>query len=247
VLALLLLATLSAAEPAPNPYLAQAKVLYQGLEFEKALARLKRAETWKKNTARDTAEISLYRGLCRYQQGDERGARAELRRALQRDATLELPPLTSPKIRAVFDEELAAVQPGSGAPTQPAGSPAVTPAANAAAASAPAVAPLAAPSASTSIAPAALAPPPGKAGPPALSKNPTPWLIAAGSAAAFVAAGGLFAYSATRNASAANAAPYASDAIPLSRAAQQDATIANVLFGASAAAVAAGVTLYFVF
>lgn len=104
--ALLLWALPAWAQPGPNPYLAQARVFYQGLEFERCLQRLEQA-TGHESTVAEQAEIALYGGLCHAQLGDFERAEPHFARALELDRTLTLPPYTSPKIEALFQEVAA--------------------------------------------------------------------------------------------------------------------------------------------
>ena len=101
--ALLLWALPAGAQPAPNPYLAQARVYYQGLEFERCLQRLEQAVE-RESTVREQAEIALYAGLCSAQLGNFEQAGPYFTQALELDRTLQLPPYTSPKIEALFHE-----------------------------------------------------------------------------------------------------------------------------------------------
>jgi hypothetical protein len=103
VLALLVAAT-------PNPYLAQAKVLHQGLEFEKCLKRLEQASRWD-STAQELAEIELYSGLCQFGLGNDREAAEHFQMGLKVDAKLALPPLVGPKVTALFQKAQAKVLP----------------------------------------------------------------------------------------------------------------------------------------
>lgn len=108
--ALLLWALPAWAQPGPNPYLAQARVFYQGLEFERCLQRLNQAVD-RESTVREQAEIALYAGLCNAQLGNFEEAEPHFSRALELDRTLELPPYTSPKIEALFKEVAAKLPP----------------------------------------------------------------------------------------------------------------------------------------
>jgi len=102
----------------PNPYLAQARVLYQGLEYEAAVAKLVKAKTWK-STKPDQVDIAVYLGLCHFQLGDEPAARQAFGDALKLDPAAELPPLTSPKIIQVFESVAAKVAPDRNKPKVP--------------------------------------------------------------------------------------------------------------------------------
>src|SRR4051812_46691944 len=56
-----------------SPFLAEAKTLYQNLDFEKCLQRLDPAPKWKR-TCSDTVEIGLCAGTCPFTRGYRRGA-----------------------------------------------------------------------------------------------------------------------------------------------------------------------------
>ncbi|MGQ0504611.1 MAG: hypothetical protein ACT4TC_04770 [Myxococcaceae bacterium] len=94
-------ATAAYAVDGPNPYLGQAKVFYQGLEFEKCLQRLSPAHKWN-NTAEEAVEVEIYAGLCAYNLADERKASERFTAALKLDSKAALPAMTSPKITAFF-------------------------------------------------------------------------------------------------------------------------------------------------
>ncbi len=100
LLAVALGATAVAVE-GPNPYLGQAKVFYQGLEYEKCLQRLSVAHRWS-STPEEAVEIELYGGLCNYNLGKEQRAVERFGAALQLDPQAQLPGMTSPKIVELF-------------------------------------------------------------------------------------------------------------------------------------------------
>ncbi|MBL8923041.1 MAG: hypothetical protein JNJ54_29600 [Myxococcaceae bacterium] len=87
----------------PNPFLAEARVHFQAQEFQRCLKRLDQAASWA-STTREEAEVSLYRGLCRFGVGDEREAAGDFAHALRIDPAVTLPAWTSPRIQAAFDE-----------------------------------------------------------------------------------------------------------------------------------------------
>lgn len=94
-----------------NVYLAQAKVYYQGLEFEKCLQRLDQAAKQPGNSVRQQAEVELYSGLCRFNLGAREKAEADFEQAVKIDPAIALPPATSPRITEVFDTIKAKVAP----------------------------------------------------------------------------------------------------------------------------------------
>lgn len=104
----LLLAALSA-EPSPagaaaevNPYLAQARSLYQRLEPQACLYQLDRASRWK-STPSECVDIELLAGLCSFFSGNELAASDRFELALRLNPGAQLPPNTSPKIGEVFE------------------------------------------------------------------------------------------------------------------------------------------------
>lgn len=98
-LALLLVALASPAlaeeAPAQGPRLVQAKVLFQGLEYEKCLALLADAPA-------TSPEAALYRGLCLHGLGREQAATEAFRQAHAQDPRLLPPSFCSPKVLAFF-------------------------------------------------------------------------------------------------------------------------------------------------
>lgn len=78
-----------------------AKKHYDGFEFDKCIKALERAPG-KKLAQRERAEVELYFGLCRFNLGQDQRAEAHFELALRLQPDLELPPMTSPKIEAVW-------------------------------------------------------------------------------------------------------------------------------------------------
>src|SRR4051812_8070193 len=118
---------LALAADSANPYLAQAKVLHQALEFERCLKRLDQAGRWE-NTHAQLAEIELYQGLCTYGLGNEAIALEHFEMGLKLDATLELPPALGPKVNALFGRARVKVTPKLEPAPAPAPQPAPLPA-----------------------------------------------------------------------------------------------------------------------
>ena len=85
----------------PNPYLSQAKELYQRLDFEKCLKRLAQAPQWKSD-APELLEIELVAGMCHYNLNQRQDAEERFRLALRMNADAELPMYTSPKLLDFF-------------------------------------------------------------------------------------------------------------------------------------------------
>ena len=109
----LLFAILAAEPQAPaaegNPYLLQARLLYERLEPAACLKRLEQATHWD-NTREEQVEIELFGGLCAYFVGDEKTAAERFELALRLRPEAKLPPRTSPKIQALFDRIRARVK-----------------------------------------------------------------------------------------------------------------------------------------
>lgn len=93
-----------------NPYLAKAKVFYEGLEYEKCVQRLEQAARWPGVTTAQSAEIELFSGICKFNlaQPDE-DVREHFRLALTINPRLALPSLVSPRLEQLFKEEASKV------------------------------------------------------------------------------------------------------------------------------------------
>lgn len=100
--ALVLSAVSALAAGQPNPYLSQAKVFYQGLEYEKCLTRLDQATKWNSGL-NEEVEVQLYFGLCNFNMGNADEAKRRFELALKLDGNLQLPPYTSPRIAELFE------------------------------------------------------------------------------------------------------------------------------------------------
>lgn len=85
----------------PNPFLAEARVHFQAQDFSKCLKRLEQASAWS-SSVDEEAEVSLYRGLCRFGVGDERGAAGDFEHALRISPSIALPAWSSPRFRDAF-------------------------------------------------------------------------------------------------------------------------------------------------
>lgn len=227
--ALVLFACSALAAAKPNPYLAQAKVFYQGLEYEKCLARLDQATKWASDPAEE-ADVQLYFGLCNFNIGtlDEATRRFDL--ALALDPQLELPPYTSPRIVETFEQSRTKVAARKAA--QP---PAETKVA-----------------ATDSPTKRDLTPKPdddhrpqwverGAEGPHLGAP-----LALAGAGALAAGAGAFFGLQAKAAESEANDAQFASDAFAATDRAHSNAGLANVAFAVAGAAVIGAVVTYFV-
>jgi hypothetical protein len=101
----MLVGATSAWAQAENPYLSQAKVFYQGLEYSKCIQRLDQATRWE-STKKELAEIEIYYGMCKFNAGKKDEVKAEVnehfRLALQLDPLIDIPPLTSPRLTEIW-------------------------------------------------------------------------------------------------------------------------------------------------
>lgn len=86
----------------PNPYLAQAKVFFQGGDYKQCLKRIEQAQKWD-SSLEEQVDVAVYSGLCNFQLRKTKEAEADLGLALKLDPAAKLPPLTSPKAAALFD------------------------------------------------------------------------------------------------------------------------------------------------
>lgn len=86
----------------PNPFLAQAKELYEGLDFEKCVARLEQATSQWQSSKDELREIEIYSGLCQFNLGKTKTAAEHFRTALRIDEATDLPPYSSPKAVDLF-------------------------------------------------------------------------------------------------------------------------------------------------
>jgi hypothetical protein len=94
-----------------NPYLSQAKVFHQGLEYEKCLQRLDQAERWN-NAPAQLAEIELYRGVCKFElSAPVSEVKEHFRLALSLDIKVQPPAMMSDRLAALFGDEVARVRP----------------------------------------------------------------------------------------------------------------------------------------
>src|SRR5689334_15457164 len=107
--AFILAVTLLAAAPAwaaispdVKKYVGSAAALFEKLEYEKALAQLKRAKA-KSQGPEDDLRIALYEGIVLAEMGDAT-APAAFASALGMDPTATLPIVVSPKVQKVFDK-----------------------------------------------------------------------------------------------------------------------------------------------
>lgn len=208
----------------PNPYLAQAKVFHQGLQFEKCLKRLGQAPNWQSSVL-EQAEVELYLGLCHFGLGHVADAEEHWAMALRVERSVALPPMQSPKVQALFNKVKsdmpAAVE--VEADVEPAPS---------------AVAPKA-----VELIPAPIEQPPAVTAEPVREVRwVVPALLGAGAAAGLVL-GLVQGVAAKSSETQANTAVFADDAARLGAQAQTHATVSTVAFSVgSALAVGAVLT-----
>jgi tetratricopeptide (TPR) repeat protein len=88
----------------PNPYLAQAKVFFQGGDYKQCLKRIEQAQKWD-SSVEEQVDVAIYSGLCNFQLRKTKEAETDFKLALQLDAKASLPPLTSPKAAALFEAQ----------------------------------------------------------------------------------------------------------------------------------------------
>ena len=234
-----LLGAFSARAQTANPYLSQAKVFFQGLDFEKCVKRLNAAAKWKANSNETLAEVQLYLGLCKLGLNKDAEAAEHFERSVSLNRDIELPPLQSPKTRAFFESAKTRMEKTLGLAAKPAPIPmAPTPSAPVPVPDAPKQATLV-PQPTSETTPDMVAPAPqGKrlAAPIALAGTSA---VAAGLAAYF----GVQAKSLEGQANAAN---FQSDAVTLGQRARTQALLSNSAWGVAGATAAAAVITYFV-
>jgi hypothetical protein len=228
----------------PNPYIGQAKRLYDRLEFEKCLHRIEQAGQWQ-NTPAEQAQIELYAGLCGLGLGNEQEALEHFEMALKLDPGLTAPPGGGPKVRSVFAkahdnlvrESPELFQPKAAAPASELKTPTPEPAPPPPAAITPAdvAAQSAAPAPATATATVA----------PARSLSAVPFVIAGVGVAAVIAASILGVQAKSFQQMKMNAT-FESDAVAFANQSQGLAIGADVLFAAASVALIAAIVSWFV-
>ncbi|HEY3451080.1 MAG TPA: hypothetical protein VGK67_32280 [Myxococcales bacterium] len=215
---------------------------YQNLEYEATLDLLKQAMSWSGTVDEELAQIHLLRGLCNLQMGREANGKAAFRAALLADSAVQLPPMTSPKIRQVFQLESESLSrarppapPAAPDPRRPADAP-LSPVAGS-------------PRATAEPVPALEVAPPVPPAPEKKVGEPVRWPAFAtlGAAVLAVGIGAGFGYAAKDSADQSFAARYASDQGRLNQQAKDQAKVANGLYGAAAGLAVLGGVFFFVF
>lgn len=108
----LALFTLTAALEDSPPY-KEGLELYQDLEFEGAIERFREAAEEEERTDADRALLLVWQAMSHAGIGDDEGARAAARRALELDLDVQPPDIAPPKVRGFLAEmrdEVAAAQ-----------------------------------------------------------------------------------------------------------------------------------------
>lgn len=104
MLAPAILAALLAAGAPEGGDLAELRRLYRNLQCGKMLGEATRLLGDPSRSPSERAEVFVYRGMCELQQGHKPAARDAFVEALVNDARASLPPRSSPKVAAFFDE-----------------------------------------------------------------------------------------------------------------------------------------------
>jgi hypothetical protein len=90
-------------DPEPvNPYLTQARELYEQLDFEKCLVRVGQASQWKNSSTQDLRDLEIVGALCALNLGARTEAAERMKQALRIDPAVELPEFASPKAVKLF-------------------------------------------------------------------------------------------------------------------------------------------------
>lgn len=228
LLALLLLA---AGPGSPEEQLGRAQSSFERFKYQEGLDVLAKVLVDPELDTEQRARAYMLIGVGRYSLADQPGARAAFREAFALSPTLTLPPLTSPKIGALFEQ----LRPPASKPPPP--EPIKPPA---------------------QLTPTPAEPPPVAPSPPASETTPAssvvnrpfaqralPWLVVAGVGVLAAATGAGFGIAATETAASAQRTRFASEVDVLNRRAQSWATTANVLFAVAGGAGVTGLVLMF--
>lgn len=85
-----------------NPHTEWGLKFFHNLEYKRALEAFKQAREWKGNTPQDLAKIYVYEGITQCELMWMKKGKKSFRRALEHDSSVQLPEVTSPKIKALF-------------------------------------------------------------------------------------------------------------------------------------------------
>lgn len=229
---LLAMVLLAAGPSSPEELLGRAQSSFERFKYQEGLDVLAKVLVDPELDTEQRARAYMLIGVGRYSLADQPGARAAFREAFALSPSLTLPPLTSPKIGALFEQlrPPASRQP----PPEPIKQPApLTPAPTQPTVASPT--PLSSEtSPATSIANRPFA------------QRALPWLLVAGVGVLAAATGAGFGVAANQTAASAQRTRFASDVDLLNRRAQTWATTANVLFAVAGGAGVTGLLLMFV-
>src|SRR5437016_5583825 len=109
ILALILPALSARASEAPNPFLKEARVFFEDLEYQKCVRRLEAGSDWHSEAA-ELVEVELLSGLCKAHMGRNAEAVDHFKTALHLNPQSELPPATSPKVISLFEDAKSRVR-----------------------------------------------------------------------------------------------------------------------------------------
>jgi tetratricopeptide (TPR) repeat protein len=212
---LLVLLAAPRAARAENTYIKQAIGSYENFEYEEALRILSQAVEVPNSTKEELAQIHLYMGLVRFTLGDPAQAEKDFKQAVELNYNIKPPPDTSPKIVSEFQRVKKTVPPPE--VKDPGGS----------------------------------VKPPGGNGIVITKPMPVPprkrvwtWVVLGVGAGALVG-GGVFGYLASSAKADFDKQDWADKAHDLKNTAESRALLANILFGAGGAAMAAALILFF--
>ncbi len=88
--------------------LLDAQEAYRRFKYDRCLELLAQADA---PQAARAAQVALWRGLCAFHLGRQSDTIDQFRLAVKLDPSLRLPPLTSPKVRSLFDAAVAELPP----------------------------------------------------------------------------------------------------------------------------------------
>lgn len=94
---------------ADSPAFQEGLAAYQDLEFELALERFRAASAEEGRSDDERATLAVWESMCRAGVGDDEGAKAAARRALELRLDVVPPEIAPPKVRGFLDEQRAEV------------------------------------------------------------------------------------------------------------------------------------------